>query len=95
MDRVGVALGIAAIWFGLVFIVDILNSGLTGLASVGALLAGILITIAGISSIVGLEVPEDTGDRLVPPNLSYYLIAVGLGMAAAIRTADWLGLINL
>lgn len=95
--RADLLVGPVSIWLGVVFLLDVvILEGITlTLRDIGALLAGVLVIVAGVGFLFGLEeIPEDPDDKIVPPQWLWYLASVGMMVLATILTVDLLGLVE-
>ncbi|WP_293032138.1 hypothetical protein [Natronococcus sp.] len=96
--RIDLTIGVAALWLTAVQLVDTLfinsfSPAFEGFPpSFDFLLSLLLIALLGAigASYVlnGREIPEDTGERLVPPRVTWSLIAAAFVATAAIRTVQ-------
>ena len=91
--RVNVLVGLGTVWLGGLYTLDGVVLGEPSLV-LGVL--GVVFLVAGVGFILGWQEPEeDTGEKILPPALSWYLLAFGLTLTAAIRTADHLGFVTV
>ncbi|MDG5819992.1 hypothetical protein [Natronococcus sp. A-GB7] len=96
--RIDLMIGVAALWLAAVQLVDTLlvnsfSPALEGFPpSFDLVLSLLLIALLGAigASYVrnGREIPDDTGQRLVPPRVTWSLVAAAFVATALIRTVQ-------
>ena len=96
--RLKAVVGLASVWFGSVMTVQGASTTEFTLSTdaLASVLGGVLIAFSGLWLIArGEELPEDTGETLVPRRWVWYSIAGLLAVSATVYTGGLLGLLTM
>ena len=91
-------MGVVYCWFGVsLAAIAVQQDGIEVTPmGLGAVLAGTLVFLWGVWLVAGnWRLPEDDGSTIVPPQWIWYLVTIGFGTSAAIRTLEVIGAIEL
>ena len=91
--RVNALVGLGTVSLGGLYTLDGLVLGESSLVFG---VVGVVFLVAGVGFILGWQEPkEDTGEKVLPPALSWYLLALALTLTAAIRAAEQIGFVTV
>lgn len=96
--RATTLIGLSAVWLGSVYLVGTLATGefAATLGYLSNLFLGVVFLVVGGSFLLGgQEIPEDTGEQIVPTRWAWYAITGALVISATFRTAELLGFVTV